>query len=233
MIKKENDLNGLTENQVDNFIVYKNYKKFISRAAYHNIEIYSILKSELNDLPFLKLQLGLYYNSYIEDLCNNMVNFEEIVFNHIKKFDINGITKKAILNEKIEAEKMLLEAAHIKKFKGLKAGRRKAEIKDAKEYLINFINEEHKVRFIIELTKQYQNCKHKVFNYVMIALVEMNRVRIVEKIELKTSFERALNRKEQSQQNFNKQFSKNLSNSQEIKNIKANIQLIIDNCLTN
>jgi hypothetical protein len=227
-----NNTNGLSENQKDCFNAYINYKRGLDNSNYFKHEIYEIIKNQLSDISFLKLQLGIYYNSYINDIHNKMSDFEKDTFQHIKENNISGVHKEAILQIKSETENLLqtIVDKNIPKTSG--AGRKKTEIKEAQEYLRKFVNEEHKSKFIQELKNQYQKSEPYIFNYVIRALIDMERLEQVNKNALKISFEKALDRKNQSQQNFNKQYSQDLKNNKEYNIIKKNIESIIETSLT-
>ena len=157
-------------------------------------------------------------------------------------FNLDDGKKKPFLSNSVEIELRIKEEIGLnirqvkksifKKEIDKKVGRKKTEVKEVTYYLQKFISEEHKLRFIQELKKQYQNSEPSIFNYIVRILVDMGRVQITNNITIKTSFEKALGRKEQSSQNFNKQFSKDVKNLKEYKSIKNNIEHIIELSLT-
>lgn len=119
-----------------------------------------------------------------------------------------------------------------KRTKNQKAGRKKAEIKDAKEYLDKFFTEGQKLKFIAKLRECYKDSEHKVFNLVVRALLKKGLLKEFKNKPIKVSFEKALGRKPQSQSNFDKQLSQNLDETEEYKNISKKIQSIFDKSLT-
>ncbi|CAM4182133.1 hypothetical protein [Zobellia nedashkovskayae] len=106
-----------------------------------------------------------------------------------------------------------------------KAGRPKAVVKEAKEYL-KFELEENKAKFITELTNQFSKADIRIFNELMKILSNQGIITNATNKEIKESFEKALGRKPQSQQNFDKQFK--AGESADSKKILKKINEIIN-----
>lgn len=85
-----------------------------------------------------------------------------------------------------------------------KTGRKPAQVKPAQDYLINIEFEERKILFLTELKKLYKGCEPKTFNHLIIVLLEIDILKKATNKELKVSFEKAIEPKEQAQQNFDK-----------------------------
>ncbi|MFH4964765.1 hypothetical protein V8G69_07145 [Gaetbulibacter sp. M235] len=142
----------------------------------------------------------------------------------------------------LEVEKRIIRETGFEKEKPLstytkelvkKSGRNKAQIKEAKAYLKNFFSEEQKLRFLSELKEQYQNSTHKIFNLVIKVLIDKEYLQMAERNALKISFEKALERRAQAQQNFNIQFNQESKSTIEYKSISENIQSLFEKSLTN
>lgn len=124
---------------------------------------------------------------------------------------------------KTVSEKIIQTSINKKSLK--KAGRPRAVVKDAKEYL-KFGLEKNKEKFITELTNHFGNTEPRIFNTVMKILSTRGIITNATNKEVKESFEKALGRKSQSQQNFDKQF--NAGESTDYKKIYDQIMKIID-----
>lgn len=116
------------------------------------------------------------------------------------------------------------------KIKG-NAGRKKAVIKDAKDYL-TFELDEYKKTFIKEIKKQYPKITTTQLIYLIKILKNKNIVSDVTNLELKESFEKEFKAETQSQSNFNSRLKqdpeKELFESIEktVKNIIYNNSLV-------
>lgn len=112
-----------------------------------------------------------------------------------------------------------------------KPGRKRVEVKEAKEYLQHFELPENKIKFLTALKMEYAKVKPQIFNHVIIALNEMGYLKPATKTEYRKAFEKALSREPQSKQNFDKQFEINpstLKNTKFYEGIKRNIVEIIE-----
>lgn len=225
---------GLSEKQKEDYKAYLNYKRIIDNPNYFKDSIYENIKVELDDIPFLKLQLGIFYNIYLDDICEKMNEFEKITLKHIEENNITGIPKRAILDLKSEVEETLSRLVNIRKdvvIKG-KRGRKRSTPKLAVEYLRKFVSEIHKEKFISELKSQYQSSDHFTFNLLIRVLIDLGYIEPTTRVALKNSFEKALDRVKQSQQNFNKQFNQDLKHTIEYKSISNNIKVAFESSLT-
>ncbi|NLN73543.1 MAG: hypothetical protein GX140_04810, partial [Bacteroidales bacterium] len=108
-----------------------------------------------------------------------------------------------------------------------KIGRKKVEVKNAKDYLT--FNDMNKAKFIDLLKEKYSNCEPKTMSHLILVLLEKTYLEKVTNKELKESFCEILN-VEQSQTNFNRYMSGSSIDESLIKSIeKTVLNLIYDN----
>lgn len=110
-----------------------------------------------------------------------------------------------------------------------KIGRKKVEVKNAKDYLT--FNDMNKAKFIDLLKEKYSNCEPKTMNHLILVLLEKEYLEKVTNKELKESFCKILN-VEQSQTNFDRCMNGNSIDESLIKSIKKTVlNLIFDNSI--
>ena len=193
----------------------KEYEKNIKATNDFNYKA-NYLEQRLRLIDELNIKRKQYDDLILEDLRDSSLLLDD-TYNYFYK----ELTDLYTSNYKSESASK----------KSGKPGRKKVEIKEASEYLQNFVNDHHKEKFLRELKKQYQKSPHLIFNYVIKVLSDKYYLKPSTLIELKEAFEIALGRKKQTPQNFNTQFNKNLKSTREYKAIENNIINIFESCL--
>ncbi len=165
----------------------------------------------------------------------NYENEEEIFaafdFNLDNEEDLSFLPNAEKLEERIKRETGFSNEK-VNRSVRKKVGRKKAEVREAKEYLKKFVNEIHKEKFISELKNLYQSSDHFTFNLLIKVMIDLGYLEPITRVALKKSFEKALDREKQSQQNFNKQFNQNLKDTIEYKNLYSKISGVFESSLT-
>jgi|GEM_PF-6165408 DNA primase large subunit len=107
-----------------------------------------------------------------------------------------------------------------------KPGRKKAKIKDAKEYLKNIDAPETKEKFILFLQNEYKNPTPKEFAHLMYALNELGFINIDSNIVYKKSFEKVLSTEQEigTESNFNRTYSSIDKRNNLVNSIKETIK---------
>lgn len=138
-------------------------------------------------------------------------------------------TKSIIeLSEKEQPRKTESDKLEQSKSKN-KIGRKKVEVKNAKDYLT--FDDMNKDKFIDLLKEEYSNCEPKEMNHLILVLLEKAYLKKVTNKELKESFCEILNVK-QTQTNFNKYMNENsIDESLKISIEKTVSSLIFDNSI--
>ncbi|WP_282074497.1 hypothetical protein [Maribacter aquivivus] len=224
------------DKKYDEFIVQKNIliKKHIEL-------FYEVIRDMISDNGInLKTWIGeTNLRKYIYELQNEMPTIsrrldsyiEEEVLNKNKAttFKIQRTQVENKIKELVEEYESFLsqnESIQTAKLTSInKAGRPKAIVKDAKEYL-TFELKENKVKFIKELTNHFGKAEPRIFNTAIKVLSDKGIIVSATKKEIKESFEKALKPKTQAQQNFNIQIK--AGESADYKKIQKTISKIID-----
>lgn len=224
------------DKKYDEFIVQKNI------LIKNHIELfYEVIRDMISDNGInLKTWIGeTNLRKYIYELQNEMPTIsrkldsyiEEEVLNKNKAttFKIQRTQVEIKIKELVEEYESFLsqnESIQTAKLTNIKkAGRPKAVVKDAKEYL-KFELEEYKEKFITELTNHFGKAAPRIFNTVIKVLYDEGRITNATNKEIKESFEKALGRKSQAQQNFNIQFK--AGESADYNQVLETINKIID-----
>jgi len=139
--------------------------------------------------------------------------------------EINSIIK---LSEKEQPRKTESDKQEQSESKN-KKGRKKVEVKNAKDYLT--FDDTNKAKFIDLLKEEYSNCEPKTMNHLILVLLEKTYLKKVTNKELKESFCEILN-VEQSQANFDRYMNRTSIDESLKKSIEKTVSnLIIDNSI--
>ncbi|MDX1772649.1 hypothetical protein [Oceanihabitans sediminis] len=91
----------------ENRNTYDNYLKLIDRAEFLKHKVYDHIITELSDLDFLEIQLGIYKALYIKAIKDHLPHFESIVNTDIEVNNYDKTEVEAILDQKQKAESLV------------------------------------------------------------------------------------------------------------------------------
>lgn len=184
------------------FIPFEEFKEKINETL--NIpgaEQKEVLKRFKDDYITKALEIDKVQKIY----TNYKSGKEEILFFSSLTAKFSYYAKKCAIIELIKLEKYLNEFKNDSiepKAERKNPGRKKAIVKDAREYL-KFEMDGHKEIFLKEIKKHFPNQTPKEFNHLILVLKKIPRISEATNKEIKEAFEKELNLAEQSQANFN------------------------------
>lgn len=193
------------KNTKKEFTLNDNYEHYLLTNRFAAVVLFSSYKK--NEFEEVKQKLEKQLTSF-EFIYGKLNDIEKLEF----KCDYLDTLENMKSHQKLSKFKALIDI-QLSKVNGFcgepqkkKPGRPSVKVKHAKEYLQNFELPENKIKFLKALKIEYSNVNHKTFNHLMIALNEMEYLKPATKTEYRKAFEKALDRKSQTKQNFDKQF---------------------------
>lgn len=173
----------------DDYVLKKVTEKAIKDWFHHlKIETPRLINSFFEESAFREGQEMAYVYKSWSLIFSNPLSFLSIFD------DLINILKIDVENDKIEKNKT--------------GGRTKIKIKEVEYYLMGFEKIENKQKFLCKLKTKYKNVKPTIVVHLIKVLLKIGHLKNVSKKEYQGSFEKLLECKPTSPQNFNNQFKK-------------------------